>query len=172
MQYMDNGGVLALWKIGTNCTQTLSGVNTYSGDTTVSEGTLIFSTASAVSSNSTFRLTTAPGAHAALALNYAGDAPVKGLFIDGVQMPIGTYSASTPPITGTGTISVTGFAPVSLEVSQTGSALTFSWQGVYKLQAKTNNIIGLVRLSRWRHESGERHGGSDQGSVYFRLSTY
>ncbi len=106
MQFIDNpgtGGILALTKIGTNCAQTLSGVNTYSGDTTVREGILIFTTTTAVSPNSRFRLFTTGGV---LQLNYTGDTTVRGLFIDGVRMPPGTYGASTAPIKGTGTITV------------------------------------------------------------------
>jgi len=175
MQYIDNGGILAMKKIGNNCAQTLSGVNTYSGDTTVAEGTLILSTVSAVSSNSAYRLNTTLGANALLRLTYVGTAPVRQLWINGVQQANGVYGSGTPGIdaTSTGTITVTGFAPASLGVVQSGNTLNFSWAGVYKLQAKTNNIIGP-----WFDYPG---GGSSPvsvpmnpaiGSVYFRLSTY
>jgi hypothetical protein len=77
-------------------------------------------------------------------LNYTGDAPCRQLWINGVQKPTGTYGAGTPGIdpTSTGTITVTGFAPVVLGAKKSGNAVTFSWAGVYKLQSKTNSIIG------------------------------
>jgi fibronectin-binding autotransporter adhesin len=169
-QFMDNqgtGGVLALTKIGATCIQTLSGVNTYSGDTTVSEGTLAFATTTAVSPNSTFRLSTG----ATLALNYTGDAPVRQLFVDGVQKPRGTYGAETAPITGTGTITVMEDVPASLGFAFSDGTLSFSWQGAYKLQSATNNILGP-----WFDFP---NGGTSpvnvtvdpsNGSVFFRLS--
>lgn len=182
-QFMDNqgiGGKLALRKIGTNCIQTLYGTNTYSGDTTVSEGILAiaeFDPANypglvvAVSPNSAYRLSSS----AVLRLTYPGTANVRQLWIDGVQKPNGVYGAGTPGIdpASTGTLTVTGYAPVSLNVSHTSNALTFSWQGVYELQSKTNNITGP-----WYNYPG---GGFSpvvvpinhtNGSVYFRLSTY
>ncbi|HVU26292.1 MAG TPA: autotransporter-associated beta strand repeat-containing protein [Verrucomicrobiae bacterium] len=176
MQYIDNpgtGGVLAMTKIGTNCIQTLSGTNTYSGDTTVSEGTLAFAAASAVSPNSAFRLNTNPNNHSDLKLTYAGTANVRQLWIDGVQQPNGVYGAGTPGIdpASTGTITVTG-ATVLLGFSQTGNAIMLTWQGNYKLQSKTNNIVGS-----WFDYPG---GGTSpvnvtidpaQSSVFFRLSS-
>ena len=106
-QFKDNdgvnpGGILALNKIGTG-NQTLSGVNTYSGDTTVTSGTLTMQNATAVSPNTSFKLTTGGGT---LALNYTGDVPVRSIYLDGVRLPDGTYGAGTGPITGTGTITV------------------------------------------------------------------
>ena len=41
-----------------------------------------------------------------MALDYTGDALVRRLYINGVEMPAGTYGSSTAPITGTGTITV------------------------------------------------------------------
>jgi hypothetical protein len=108
-------------------------------------------------------------------LNYSGTAPVRQLWIDGVQQPNGEYGAGTPGINSasTGTITVTGYAPATLGFSQSGGSLTFSWQGVYKLQAKTNDIS-----SPWFDYPD---GGTSpvnvivdhaKGSMYFRLSTY
>ena len=100
---VEDAGILAITKIGTN-TQTFSGgLHTYSGDTTVSNGTLVIT--GLPSPNSPIRLFTAQGT---LALNYAGNAPVRRLYINGVRMPPGTYGNTTAPITGTGTITVAG----------------------------------------------------------------
>jgi autotransporter-associated beta strand protein len=157
-QLMDNtgvGGKFALRKIitapyllggipATNCTQGLKNicVATYSGDTTVDGGTLSVQGPSAISPNSAYRLST--NNYANLWLNYSGDAPCRQLWINGVQQPNGTYGAGTPGIdpTSTGTITVTGFAPVVLGTTKSGNTVTFSWAGVYKLQSKTNSIIG------------------------------
>jgi autotransporter-associated beta strand protein len=197
MQFIDNlgtGGLLAMKKVATgpaylvpgtlvpatNCTQTLSGVNTYSGDTTVAGGHLIFANATAVSSNSAFRLFTVaqgqcPDSSVSLVLNYADTAPVRQLWIDGVQQPNGVYGAGTPGINpnSTGTLTVTGYAPLALNFSQSGNSLTLSWEGVYKLQAKTNNISGP-----WSDYPGCGLSpvtvpiNPATGQVYFRLTTY
>jgi hypothetical protein len=187
---MDNqgtGGVLALRKIitapylippaytvlATNCSQELKGVCTYSGDTTVSGGSLILSATSAVSSNSAYRLST--GNFALLKLNYDGTANVRQLWIDGVQQPNGVYGTGTAGIdpASTGTITVIGFAPASLAVSQSGDSITFSWLGTYRLQSKINDIIGP-----WFDYPG---GGTSpvniplnatNTSMFFRLSTH
>jgi autotransporter-associated beta strand protein len=197
MQYIDNlgtGGILAMRKVATgpafflpqggpaatNCAQTLSGVNTYSGDTTVAGGYLIFINTTAVSSNSAFRIYTtawqpAPQTNCSLVLNYSGTAPVRQLWIDGVQQPNGIYGAGTPGIdpSSTGTLTVTGYAPVVLGYSVGTGGVTLSWAGVYKLQAQTNSLSGT-----W----SDYPGGScspvtapiDQANqqVYFRLSTF
>lgn len=197
MQFIDNlgtGGILAMKKVATgpafitpgtgvpatNCIQTLSGVNTYSGDTTVAGGQLIMANATAVSPNSAFRLYTAaqgqcPDKSVALVLNYSGTAPVRQLWIDGVQQPNGVYGAGTPGISAssTGTLTVTGFAPAVLNVARSGQTLTFTWLGVYKLQSATDAANGP-----WTDYAG---GGSSpvqvsidkaKGALYFRLSTY
>jgi hypothetical protein len=100
---------------------------------------------------------------------------VRQLWINGVQQPNGVYGAGTPGIdpTSTGTITVTGYAPLNLGASRIGNSIAFSWQGVYKLQTQTNSITGP-----WFDYPG---GGTspvnvpvdmNQGSVFFRLSTY
>ena len=126
----------------TNGVQTMSGVCTYSGDTTIEGGSLIYTAATAISSNSAYRVYTSN--YGLLKLSYTGTANVRQLWINGVQQPNGVYGAGTPGIdpASTGTITVTGYAPVTLGVTQSSNTLTFSWQGVYKLQVKTNNLTG------------------------------
>lgn len=197
MQFIDNlgtGGVLALRKVATgpayinpgtgsqavNCVQTLSGVNTYSGDTTVAGGQLIMANATAVSPNSAFRLFTVaqgqcPDKTVALALNYSGTAPVRQLWIDGVQQPNGVYGAQTPGISSgsTGTITVTGYAPVVLNAVRSAGSLTLSWQGVYKLQSTTNVATGpWVDLPRGGSSPVQIPVDQTKTAVFFRLSTY
>lgn len=168
--YVDgiNAGNLA-----TNCVQALTGLCTYSGDTTVEGGSLILGATQSVSPNSAYRLSTAN--YALLRLAYAGNANVRQLWINGVQQPNGVYGAGTAGIdpTSTGTITVTGYAPASLGVSQAGNALTFSWPGVYKLQTKTNDIQGP-----WFDYPGGSSSpvsvpvDQTKSAVYFRLATF
>ena len=141
----------------TNSWQQLKGTCTYSGDTTVAGGVLNISAVSAVSPNSAYRLQSAcsPGCISSscyLLLSYAGTANVRQLWIDGVQQPNGVYgsignSLGATGVAGiapasTGTLTVTGYAPVVLGAAKTGNTVTFSWGGVYKLQSKTNNLNG------------------------------
>jgi autotransporter-associated beta strand protein len=187
-QLMDNegtGGIFALKKIitapylhwtgveVTNCNQTLTGVCTYSGDTTVEGGSLILAAAESASPNSAYRLST--NNYALLALTYGGDAPVRQLWINGVQQPNGTYGYETPGIdpASTGTITVTGFAPATLGATHTGNNLNFSWEGVYKLQVSVNGVTGP-----WMDVAG---GGTspvsiainlENTSAFYRLVTY
>ncbi len=201
-QMMDNtgvGGILAFRKINTQpyaliqsnittsvvtsnwvttCTQGLQAacVATYSGDTSVEGGTLDVQGTSAISPNSAYRIyTTGVFGPGVLKLSYAGDAPCRQLWINGVQQPNGTYGTGTPGIdpASTGTITVTGFAQATLAATQAGNNLNFSWAGVYKLQSSTNSVLGpysdyvgaglnaaTVPVNR------------AVGAVYFRLVTY
>lgn len=188
-QLKDNtgtGGRLALRKINSapyvhwtgpimnTCTQTLTAtcVATYSGDTSVEGGYLILNGPSAVSPSSAYRIYPSNGG--TLKLNYAGTANARQLWINGVQQPNGVYGAGTPGIdsSSTGTITITGYAPVTLNATTSGSNLNLSWDGVYKLQIKTS-IMGA-----WSDYSG---GGESPvsvpldktaGSVFFRLINY
>lgn len=99
----------------------------YHGDTTVNDGILQVLSLAAVSPNSAFRLNTTRGI---LQLNFAGVAPVKQLFIDGKELPNGTYGAETAPITGGGRLEVTQSAfvePPALSVVAIMGGLRVSW---------------------------------------------
>jgi autotransporter-associated beta strand protein len=86
-------------------TLTLSGTNTYAGNTTVSAGTLSLS-APYLSNSATVSI--ASGAVLNLAHNQVDQ--VASLILNGVSQPLGTYTSATPGgfITGTGSIQVTG----------------------------------------------------------------
>ncbi len=181
------GGILALRKVisapfayppslpttmATNSYQTLGGVCTYSGDTTVEGGSLTLAAATAVSPNSAYRLST--NNYALLTLSYAGTANVRQLWINGAQQPNGVYGAGTPGIdpASTGTITVTGYAPVTLGFTQSANTLTLAWQGVYKLQVNTNDLTGA-----WYDYPGgavppvQVPTGPATGSAFYRLTT-
>jgi autotransporter-associated beta strand protein len=132
-------------KVGTG-TLTLSGANTYSGHTTVSNGTLEVTTAATLPNASTVVIAS-PGV---LNLNFTGTNYVRGLVINGVAQSGGTYGASG---SGAGTIDNTHFAGTgvlwvgappqpTLSSTVSGTQLTLDWplgQG-WRLQAQTNSL--------------------------------
>ena len=80
----------------------LAGGNTYTGDTTVTEGTLSIST-DFLADTSAVRIA---GSGAFLDLAHSLSDTVSQLFIDGIQQPAGDYTSTTPQITGAGTLHV------------------------------------------------------------------
>ena len=113
------GGAVGLVKSG-NSTATLTGINTYTGDTTVEEGTLSINNAY-LADASTVKVGIVANASAVLNLNHAATDTVDKLFIDGVQMPAGTYGSSTSAaankndtaFSGNGVLNVTSSPPVN-----------------------------------------------------------
>ena len=92
---------------------TLTGINTYTGDTTVNEGTLSLGDGTSNTSLAdTAKVFIAAGA--TLNLNYSGTDTVKELWVNGVQKAPGVYEAvgnpgsgtEIPEITGSGTLTV------------------------------------------------------------------
>ncbi len=100
------GNNLSLVKTG-NGTQTLTGVNTFSGNTTVNGGTL--SLGHVNSNNESSTVSIAAGAGAKLDLAFTGTDTVGLLYINGVQQPAGDYTSVHPSgaFTGGGTLHVT-----------------------------------------------------------------
>jgi autotransporter-associated beta strand protein len=143
---VDGAGV-GLTKTGPG-TLTLNGANTYTGNTTVSNGTLVIAVAS-LATNST--VTVASGA--VLQLNFATTNVVTALYLNGVQQAAGIYSSANSGglITGSGSLqALTGgaVAPSAtlLTNSLSGANLSLSWpagQG-WRLQQQTNAAsVGL-----------------------------
>lgn len=104
------GGAVSLVKSGA-AKLTMTAANTYSGNTTISAGTLELEAPN--DSNESSTVSIASGA--TLALNFTGTDTVDKLFINGVQQLAGVYRATDnpgadfliPQITGTGTLTVT-----------------------------------------------------------------
>ena len=74
-------------------TWVLSGANTYTGPTTVKQGTLAFTNAQSLGDKT--EVSVADGAM--LALNFKGEMHISKLTLDGKPQPAGTYSAATAP---------------------------------------------------------------------------
>ena len=123
---------------------TLTGTNTYTGTTTVSNGVLQLTSATAtgLATNSSVKLFTASGS---LDLNFTGTNQVAALYIDGVAQPNGVYGAAGTHITGTGYLKVVAITPPTLTMTNLGGGqLQFSWTGSGNLQAQTNSLsVGL-----------------------------
>ena len=93
----------SLTKSGTG-TWTLSGINTYTGPTMVTMGTLSFTNAKGLSEKAD--VSVASGA--TLNLNFKGEMRISKLTLDGKPQPAGTYSAATTPdfIKGDGVLKI------------------------------------------------------------------
>lgn len=98
-----NAATMSLTKTGTG-TWTLSGSNTYTGATTIAEGTLAIADSRSLGENTEIHVSDG----ATLALNFQGQANVRKLTLGGKRKPAGAYSATNSPafIKGNGVIVV------------------------------------------------------------------
>ncbi|MEO8617432.1 MAG: autotransporter-associated beta strand repeat-containing protein [Luteolibacter sp.] len=125
----DGVGILQIIKTGSG-TIDLSGDNAYTGNTTVTEGTLTLKSAYLANSS-----TVSVAAGAFLNLDYAGKDVVASLTLGGLALPDGTYGSgnSGGRITGTGKI-------------QVGAVSNFStW-------ANSNGIVGQPAAGDFDHD--------------------
>jgi autotransporter-associated beta strand protein len=123
----------------------LTGANTYTGDTTVSLGTLVLTNNARFAANST--VTIASGAK--LQLDFTTTNVVAGLVTNGVSLSAGVYSSNNvaPFITGPGSLQVgsagpSGSATITNSYNSGTSTLSLSWpagQG-WRLQQQTNSL--------------------------------
>jgi len=127
-------------------TLSLSQSNYYTGDTTISDGTLAFAFPG-LSASSTVNVATNAtlGTNSVLALNFTETNAVTALVLGGVSKPDGVYNATTDPlyITGTGSLRVTppiNPLPGTIQFSVSGSTLSMSWptNSGWILQTQTN----------------------------------
>jgi autotransporter-associated beta strand protein len=135
----------------------LFGTNSYTGNTTISNGTLVLnfpflSSTSSVTINTNATL----GTNGVLTLNFANSETnvVAALIVDGVSKPAGVYNNGTDPlyITGLGSLEVVppvtiNPIPGTIQVSVSGSTLTLAWptNAGWMLQSQTNTLsVGLT----------------------------
>jgi autotransporter-associated beta strand protein len=158
-------------------TQILTGTNSYTGNTTVSGGTLEL-----------VQPTLAPGSTVSIAsgavlqLDFTATNQISALVLNGVNQPAGVYSATTSPtfITGPGSLLVSAIAtnPTNLTAVVNGNQYTLSWPASHKgwrLQGQTNSLsVGLN--NNWATVPGSTATNQitvpinpAHGSVFFRL---
>lgn len=126
---------------------TLSGTDTYTGNTTIRAGTLVLNQPTLASSST---LSISNGA--VLNLGFSTTNSVANLIINGVSQAAGVYNNGNlaPFITGSGSLQVKGSSgpsgPAKLTNSISGNTLSLSWpagQG-WRLQMQTNSLsVGL-----------------------------
>lgn len=112
------GGAIGLVKSGA-AILTMTAANTYSGNTTVSAGTLQLDFANAANEGSTVTLAST----ATLDLNFVGTDTVDKLFIGGVQQLAGVYEAVGNPGGGTEIAQITGSGTLTVSTGPTGFLL-------------------------------------------------
>lgn len=162
-------------------TWTLTGLNTYTGNTIVNEGTLSVTHGNFADASS---VTVATGA--TLNLNFAGTDTVTGITLGGVVMGPGTYTASHPSglITGTGALVIPGapdaytpwidsftFAP-GADKTKTGdpdgdglsNELEFALDGNPSSGASTGKVVGKIDSGHMTLTLPVRTGATFSGS--------
>jgi autotransporter-associated beta strand protein len=171
-------GDASIIKTGTGYVR-LFGTNTYTGDTTINGGRIIYFTAS-IATNSTVTVTNG----AAVDLQFADTNLVTGLVLNGVVKGPGVYNNVTDPtfLLGTGSLRVAGSVipttPTNITYSVTSSNITLGWPAEYTgwyLQSQTNSLsVGLS--SNWTDVVGSETTNSVtlpvsvfNPSVFFRM---
>jgi fibronectin-binding autotransporter adhesin len=132
----------SLIKVGTG-TLTLTGANTYTGNTTVNGGILAL-TQPSLATNSTVAI--ASGAK--LQLDFSGNNQVGALVLNGVTQPNGIYNAGNTPayFAGTGSLAIgvsVATNPTNVTFSVSGNTLSLSWPSSHLgwvLQSQTNSL--------------------------------
>ena len=133
---------------------TLTGANTYTGNTTVNGGTLVL-TSPTLATNSTVTVAN----NAVLKLNFAVTNQVATLVLNGAPQPPGVYnSGNTPLIAGTGSLMIASSGPMGFT---NPTAITgFSLNGANVVISGTNGQAGVayyllastnltLRLNQW-----------------------
>lgn len=160
-------------------TQTLTGTNSYTGNTTIAGGLLQLSNES-FGSGSTVSIANG----ALLQLDYTTTNRISALVLGGLNQPAGVYNSTTSPsyIAGSGNLLVAPIAtnPTNITAAVTGGGAQYdlSWPATHKgwrLQAQTNALsVGLG--ATWFDVAGSTATNHviipinpANGAVFFRL---
>lgn len=135
----------------------LQGGNSYTGNTTVSNGTLTLNAPFlAATSTVTVHTNALLGSHGVLNLNFAGSETntVAALVLGGVSKPEGVYSATTDPgyLAGTGRLQVSAVVatnPTNISFSVSGNTLSLSWPGDHLGWTLETNAVSVVTPAAW-----------------------
>jgi autotransporter-associated beta strand protein len=138
----------SLIKVGAG-TLTLTGANTYTGNTTVNGGILRIAQATLAPSS-----TVSIASGAKLRLDFGGNNQIGALMLNGVSQPNGTYNAANTSayIAGTGSLVVgTTIAsnPTNITFSVSGNTLSLSWPSDHLGWILQSNSVGLTATSSW-----------------------
>ena len=129
---------------------TLTGTNTYKGNTTVNGGTLELAVAN-LATNST--VSVASGA--VLQLDFSVTNQVAALVLNGVSQPAGIYDSTSaaPYLTGTGLLKVLSSIasnPTNLTFTVTGNTGNLSWPADHLGWLVQSNSISLTVPADWQ----------------------
>jgi fibronectin-binding autotransporter adhesin len=135
----------------------LQGVNTYTGNTTVSNGTLTINTPFlAATATVTVNTNALLGNNGVLNLNFAGSETnkVNALVLGGVSKPEGVYNATTDPVylAGSGSLQVSvavATNPTNLLFSVSGNTLSLSWPGDHLGWTLQTNAVSVAAPASW-----------------------
>ena len=156
---------------------TLAGTNAYTGNTTVSAGTLAISQPT-LAANST--VSVAGGGR--LQLTFTGTNPVASLVLNGVGQPAGIYNAANAPayLAGAGSLQVLrnplASNPTNIICSAAGKTLSLSWPPAYLGWMMQSNSVNLAGPANWYDLSNTATGTNysitpdlTRTNVFFRL---
>jgi autotransporter-associated beta strand protein len=130
--------------------QVLTGTNAYTGNTTVSGGTLAIAVPS-LSANST--VSVASGAM--LQLDFTTTNQVTGLILNGVSQPLGVYNSGTSPlyISGTGSLRVAepsvATNPTNITAVVNGTQYNLSWPASHIGWILQSNAVSVASSASW-----------------------
>ena len=147
------GGSGSLVKLGLGVLN-LNSNNTYTGNTTVSAGTLSLAFP-CLANTSTVTIAT----NAMLQMNFAETNTVAALVLNSVSQPAGIYDATTVPayLAGTGSLLVGPSVPTSptnVAFSVSGSTLSLSWPSNYVGWVLQTNVINVGVSNDWFNVPG------------------
>jgi autotransporter-associated beta strand protein len=149
----DNATDGGLTKLGAG-TLTLSGANTYNGNTTVKAGTLELLLAT-LATDATVSISNG----ALLQLDFTTTNRVGALVLNGVAQSPGIYNSSTTPtyITGPGSLTVPSpiaSNPTNITYRVSGSTLTLSWPADHLGWLVQSNSVGIAASNSWYNIAG------------------